>query len=263
MFGRTQYSRWKTATLLIGVVGLAILIGWYVHKARLAAMEVQHAAAMDSVFTALSNYNDTEGHLPAAVNIDSHGGPLSSWRFAVTPLLDSSFVDMHFEAKWDDPVNSRWAQMAPTGYCLSKEAQTLRETSITAITGPGTAFDPAQPARLQDLPPDTILLTEMVDSGIHWMEPGDVSIDNVPAGLPLGLNGVGVHVGFADGLVWFLRPEVPAEVLKQFMTIEGARSNDRDVLLRPYLLHEYEGYVHRWERTQAGNSESRGAELEQ
>jgi hypothetical protein len=112
-----------------------------------------------------------------------------------------------------------------------------------AITGPGTAFDPARQWRLHDLPPNLILLVDVADSGVHWAEPGgDISVDHVPPTIASGVYGRGVHVGFADGFIGYLRPDTPVEDLKKFFTIEGARTYDRNVVLRPYLIGKWTGY---------------------
>jgi hypothetical protein len=251
MFGRICSSkRFRcgiAAVLLVGVV-LVLLGVWYIRVSRFRAVTRIRANDLDIVMAALTWYDEDEHHLPPATQVDREGHPLNSWRFRVAPWLDSIFGGLHFEAKWDDPVNRKWEKMSPLCYCLSKQAQVDRETNIVAVAGPGTAFDPAREIRLSDIPADTILLVEIADSGIHWMQPGDLSIDKVQPAITSGVDGFGVHVGFADGFVWFLRPEVPVDVLKKFFTIEGARRNSRDVLLRPYLIDEYEGHWHRCNR---------------
>ncbi len=142
-----------------------------------------------------------------------------------------------YDKPWDDPAN-RWflADRHPV-YCWSAndEAPDSLWTSVVAITGPGTAFDRDRPIRLSEIPSDTILLIEMADSGIHWMEPGDLSIDHVPETITQGVDGYGVHVLFADMSVRMLRPDVPLENLKTFFTIEGARQYEADEVLGPYF----------------------------
>jgi hypothetical protein len=197
---------------------------------------------MHFVRMVVCSYDCSNHRLPPAVITNSKGHPLSSWRLGIWPYADSGSevrMDMRFDAKWDDPVNRRWASRSPNCYCLERNADVPGETNIVAVTGPGTAFDPARQWRLVDLPPDTILFIEIANSGLHWMQPGDLSIDHVPATITSGLYGRGVHVGFADGFVWFLRNDVPLEKLKKFLTIDGASENDRDVVLRPYLISEY------------------------
>jgi hypothetical protein len=146
---------------------------------------------------------------------------------------------MRLDAKWDDPVHRELMDAAPTCYSLARCAPGLVQTKVVAVTGPGTAFDPARQWRLAEIPRATILLIEIANSGLHWMEPGDLSIDHVPPTITSGVRGRGVHVVFADGALWFLKNDVPLENLKKFFTIDGAKKNDRNVLLRPYLISVY------------------------
>jgi len=79
--------------------------------------------------------------------------------------------------------------------------------------------------------------------GIEWMQPGDLDIRTMPRSINhtsgKGIAGNypnGFFVGFADGHVWFLRNDTPFHQLEKFFTIEGAKTYDRDELLRPFLL---------------------------
>jgi hypothetical protein len=249
MFGET-FSRiprgWKIALGLIVTIGLAVPFGWYVYEERSAAIIRLRANDMDAVFMGLVNYESDKGQLPAATQLDGHGHPLCSWRFSIARWLESAGGDIDSEIPWDDPRNKKWREIAPTCYCLSPKAKSTRCTNIAAVTGAGTAFDSATARRINDLPPATIVLIDVADSGIHWMEPGgDVSVEDVPSTITGGIDGNGVHVEFADGLDWFLRSDVPVDNLRKFFTIDAARENDRNMVLQPYLIAEYEGYLHR------------------
>ena len=75
---------------------------------------------------------------------------------------------------------------------------------------------------------------EIAGFDVHWAEPGDLHVDEVPESITAGPDGRGLCVLFADGTVWFLNSEVPLENLKKFFTIEGAKQHDREELLAPY-----------------------------
>jgi hypothetical protein len=85
----------------------------------------------------------------------------------------------------------------------------------------------------------TILLVEIAHSGIHWMAPGDLSMDAIPESLVQGVEGDGFHVFFADGQVWFLSADVPLEEVKKFMTIDSAKNHDREQILGRYALSRF------------------------
>ena len=75
------------------------------------------------------------------------------------------------------------------------------------------------------------------------MQPGDFDIRTMPqaingaAGRGISsLHATGFHVLFADAEVWFLSNELPFKQLSKFFTVAGAMANDRDKILRPYLI---------------------------
>jgi hypothetical protein len=107
---------------------------------------------------------------------------------------------------------------------------------VVAITGPGTPFTEGLKNRIKDLPPSTILFVGVAHSGIHWMAPGDLSLDSVPESIVQGFEEEGLPLLFADGQVWFLSPEVPLDDLKKLCTIEGARQFDREEILGRHVL---------------------------
>ena len=84
------------------------------------------------------------------------------------------------------------------------------------------------------LPPQLILVIETADSHVAWIQPGDLGVRNVPATITLGLDGQGVHVGFADGEVWYLDQSIPLATLHDFFTIDGALGHDRERELLPF-----------------------------
>jgi hypothetical protein len=92
-------------------------------------------------------------------------------------------------------------------------------------------------------PHDAILVVEVNHSGIHYRQPGDLDIRTMPREInpPKGVGissalGDRFHVGFADGAVWALSPEIPFETLEKFFTVESAKQYDRDELLGPYRV---------------------------
>jgi hypothetical protein len=137
---------------------------------------------------------------------------------------------------WDSPANEFWANFWMPVYCWSGENSPERlQTNVVAITGPGTPFG-EEKLRIHDMSPHTILLVEMAHSGIHWMAPGDLSVDDMCPSLVKGVDGDGFLVAFPNGEVWFLSADVPLENVKKFCTIEGAKKYNRDEVLGRYAL---------------------------
>jgi len=152
------------------------------------------------------------------------------------PYIEAIMLDIDYEDRWNAPANRVLADGPNYVFCWSPEAPypDCLNTNVMAIIGPDTAFDIQHPRRLEDMDSDTILLIEVADSGTHWMEPGDLSLNAVPPSIVQGLDGDGVHVLFADGSVWFLRSDVPFADLQKFFTIQGSKHYDRETVLAPF-----------------------------
>lgn len=194
---------------------------------------------MKHIGISLRNFGQWRGRLPRAIRTDEAGRPLSSWRFQIMPYVEGFMLDLVYDARWDDSANRVFAGDRSWIFCWSAATDSSESlhTNVVAITGPGTAFDGDRAVRLGDLDPGTVLAIEIADSGTHWMEPGDLNINQVPESIVKGVDGDGVHVLFADGAVWFLRPDTPLDGLKKFFTIEGAKRHNRERVLGPHAYN--------------------------
>ena len=148
-------------------------------------------------------------------------------------------LGIDFGDRWDDPVN-RWliadrAQQRWYCYSRNRDFPENHNTNVVAVTGPGTVFEESRHYTLTEVDSDTILAIEVADFDVHWAEPGDLRIDDLPGSFPSGVDDNGFFVLFADGSVAFLSARVPLEVLAKFFTVEGARQYDRDEMLGPFL----------------------------
>ena len=175
------------------------------------------------------------------------GEVISSWRFALRfYALEGEAFDSR--KPWDDPVNVKWWREMPYPSRLTVDG---RQTCVMALTGPGTFFTEVSSAQPTDFDEDTIVLVEVRNSGIHWMQPGDLSIETMPKTIDplqgLGISGNlpgGFHVAFADGQAWFISNDVPFETLEKFFTREGAMAASREDLLEPYCIRKFmPGYI--------------------
>jgi hypothetical protein len=227
--------RWLLGAIIIG--GVIALMVPAVRLARLAALRSERLNHMRQVGMALHNFHDAYKRLPPAVRRDEAGRPLCSWRFQILPFLESMMLGIDFSDQWDDPVNRCLSGHPYWVYCWTAEAPLPRSlhSNIVAVTGPGTAFDGDRETRLADLDKDTILAVEVARSNTHWMEPGDLHIDQIPTSLCHGVDGGGFCVLFADGSAWFINANAPLDDLKKFFTIDDAKQFDREKILRPYL----------------------------
>ena len=233
---RRAMTFWELVVVLVIIGVLVAVLIPAVRAARRAAWRAQRRNNLKQIGLAFHNFHDVYKQLPAAVRRDEWGRPLCSWRFHLLPYLEAWMTPLDFGERWDEPVN-RWATNGPLHvYCLypNRDRPESLQTNVVAVVGPGTAFEEGREIGLDDLDTDTILAVEIAGFEVHWAEPGDLHVDEVPESITAGPDGGGLWVLFADGQVWFLEPEVPLEDLRKFFTIEGAKQHDREELLAPY-----------------------------
>jgi len=92
---------------------------------------------------------------------------------------------------------------------------------------------------ITDGPENTILIVEVADSAIHWMEPRDLSIETISFRINdktkpclSSHHPDGPLVGFADGEVFRVSRDIPPETLRALLTATGGEDIDRDELVR-------------------------------
>jgi hypothetical protein len=131
-------------------------------------------------------------------------------------------------------------------YPNSHYKSTLDEkTNILTITGTGTISDP-DVSRMDwvSLPDDLLVLVE-VHSDIHWTEPCDIEIDDLLANnqspryeFGLQFDKKGFYICFLDTQTWYLDKDTPLELLGKLATVDGAKENDREELLKLYIIEK-------------------------
>lgn len=164
---------------------------------------------------ALHNYYDDYGCFPPAIIYGSDGRPWHSWRTLILPYLEEQDVydRYRFDEPWNGPHNSRLAAEAgllPFFHCRADEKAPTGETSYVAVTGDGTLWRRDRTLSFDDVPDglsNTILVVELSDSGVHWMEPRDLPLNKMT--FEIGAKqGVGIR-GRHGGTERWLREDDP------------------------------------------------------
>jgi len=166
---------------------------------------------MKQIAMALQSYQSTNGKFPPAYIADEDGKPMHSWRVFGCPAAEGGRTT----------------------------------TSYVAVVGPRTAWlgEKSQDIMcIYDGSSATILLVEVADSDICWMEPRDLSLDDVLSGDPQRCRALtSHHVGdgyfcdtylagsaaFADGSVHFFPGRPKREDLEALLTVDGGEPIDR------------------------------------
>jgi len=183
------------------VVWLVISVGsqWWTDKQGEARLEGPRKECPDRMYLIsmrLTSYASSHnGFLPPAYQSDASGRPMHSWRAMITP---NELLLAHYNWKepWNGTTNSRVKEMEPALFrCVARQG----ETSFVAVVGPKTAFPGSKPASLRQLSPKTILFVAVKNSGIKWLEPRDLTVEEAIR----ALRGPGwlriTHIAFANG----------------------------------------------------------------
>jgi prepilin-type processing-associated H-X9-DG protein len=194
------------------------------------------------VGTALLKYAESSQRiLPPAVIVDRNGKAINSWRVLMLRALDRPDLAAIYDlTEPPDGATNRKLKMDSLNYLFWCPSAFERPTGLTnylVVTGPGTLFPGDKQVNLNDVKDgleNTILLVEVADSDISWMEPGDLTIHEALQGINASIHGKGgkgksissnhpggAYVMLADGHVRFLSEETSPVLLKALLTING------------------------------------------
>ncbi|MBI3864563.1 MAG: DUF1559 domain-containing protein [Planctomycetia bacterium] len=183
---------------------------------------------------ALHAYHEKYGSFPPAYFVDAHGNPAHSWRVLILPFIDQQdlYDQYRFDEPWNGPNNSRLAEkIVPLFNCPGARDKAIPRSTMTsyvAVIGPATAWPGERSARLDEIDDgssETLLLVEAANSGIHWMEPRDLSVlqmvQTINAKSGQGISSVhigGAHVLLCDGAVRFMTENLSADSVRALLT---------------------------------------------
>jgi len=214
-------------------------------------------ANLRNLYQALRCYDDKYGCLPPAASVNEEGEELSSWRtevyqidvelghYSYSTSTRAGSINYDRSKGWNDPANLRLQKLGEYSFEYAHRSgrpvpgDARYRAYYKAIVGPDTAFERGRPRRISELPADLILVVRVEQSDTHWMEPGDLSVEELMASEEqkrLLARENGYAVVFADGKPWVLSSDLPFAELRKFLTISSAERFNRDEVLGPYRL---------------------------
>jgi hypothetical protein len=212
-------------------------------KMRKDAVESARCAKCRSELKAISlallAYKNKHGAFPPAYFCDKSGKPVNSWRLLVADL---AFYHRNVSAGYD--VSQSWG--APRNFTFGLRNQTVEEfqcpsaggegpaiTNYVAVVGPNTMWPGCEPAKPADDSSDNdkILVIEVVNSDILWMEPRDLTLEQAldtiqpKTGAGIGSHhSDGIHYVTVGGEVRTLDPNIDRESLRKLLVRASAEA---------------------------------------
>ena len=109
--------------------------------------------------------------------------PILSWRASISPYLEFPPIDLSLAWDSEEQQNSKAAIEEDNLFDFDefKDQGEKWETNFVAISGKGTIWDDSKQMSYKDFrkgASNTIILIEIPNLGIHWMEPWDLSVDD-------------------------------------------------------------------------------------
>lgn len=225
------------------MLAVLLLLGLMLYPAMQKAREASRRSECkgDIYFLrfALQNYHETYGCFPPPYIADAHGRPMHSWRVLILPFIDrvALYNEYRFDEPWDGPNNRKLAdRVSPYAFrCLSDHPVWGEPEALTAnflaVVGPGMAWQEGKSMKLTDITDDhdsTLLLVEVANSGVHWMEPRDLHVlqmaptINAKAGQGISSrHDGGAHAVTVGRTCRFLSEILPAATIRALLTIDG------------------------------------------
>jgi prepilin-type N-terminal cleavage/methylation domain-containing protein/prepilin-type processing-associated H-X9-DG protein len=226
--------------VLVVLAIIALLIAFLLPAVRSGSGEAVRRAQcvnnLKQIAVALYNYEDAYKVLPPAYTADASGRPLHSWRTLILPYLEqeSLYRTIDLSKPWNDPANAQALEAMPPVFRCPGASRPRNTTSYLATTGPDGYLVRGESRRLAEITDEhasTLAVIEADDEhAVPWMAPVDAG-ESLVIGLgpttKLHHSG-GFNASFVDGSVRFLKVDLPAQVRRALMTINGGETIKTD-----------------------------------
>ena len=242
IYSRPRQRPWFVSLCIaLGFIFLTVAALWFVFVPGLGhPPEAMHRTEcknnLKQIGLALHNYHDKYGTFPPAYIADEHGRRMHSWRVLLLPFVDQQtlYNQYRFDEPWDGPNNRQLLETVVPAYQCPSEYRHQKPqftANYLAIVGQDTAWPGDRSSSISDFTDglsNTLLVVEVANSGVHWMEPRDLSTTimshtiNPSAGQGISSKHTGgANALMGDGAVRFLSQKMPESMLQKLITPNG------------------------------------------
>jgi hypothetical protein len=234
----------KTLLSLTCAIVVVVLLVWRVRSVFDESRSASCKNNLKLIQFALLSYQQSHGTFPPAYLCDKDGKPVNSWRAEVVPFFWYNFrpgrddyaggPGYDYSEPWNGPKNRTMKLEERRAYpfeCPSDEHQKPAFTNYVAVVGPTTMWtgcEPVTPAA-DGSDNDKILVIEVINSDIRWMEPRDLTLEealnNIQPKKGIGIgsrHGDGIHYVTVGGDVRTLDPHIDRESLRKLLVRDSA-----------------------------------------
>ena len=219
-----------------------------------------------STAKAIEKYHKDKGHYPPPAILDKDGKPLLSWRVAILPYMEGTYINssepfdggkrinnpkelydlFKLDEPWDGPNNKKLIGKFPDLYrapysVMSYSQSSIGKTVTLAVVGKGAIFDPTKKTvsegDVRDGVKQTLLLLQVEEAGpaVYWTKPADVALTadgKLPADGPNFARRFAVVYG--DASAHTLANGLDAKTLLGIVTRDGGEKLDeKDIRPEP------------------------------
>jgi hypothetical protein len=223
-------TSFATTGVLVGLLLPAV------QASREAARRMSSSNNLKQIGLAMHNYHATFNHFPPAAITSATGEPLLSWRVALLPFMDE--MELYNQFKLDEPWNSEHNILL-----MDKMPRVFSDGSLAIPPGVADGFTnyhlaigekllisptgKSRFAQVTDGTSNTIMAIAGNEESLRaWTSPEylEISLDDP---LAYVTRPRGFDVGFADGSVIRMTPEIDVETFKALLTRDGAEVVNR------------------------------------
>ncbi len=218
---RITTTRLQLGLILIGMI-VAVLAMWHMSS---NARRHRRVIRLKETYLAIERFESFYGRLPQNY-CDTDHRAMTSWRVDLLPMTIAVKHDFDAMSSWMSRDNAFYRSIRHPLFCDNSPS-----CRVFSLCRNLTECRSDEAVSLQDLDSREVLLVDVeVITDVNWMEPTDLSIDEISE----SCQSTSVLVVFADGAIW----DVPGDKIALLQNLQGA-DETRSTGKRAHVLSSF------------------------